>query len=82
MLSVMASLRIPDETLARLRQHAEATGRAPDDIAAEAVAAYLDEEAKLAMLRAALDEGERSGIAEDYSLPGTLARLGLPPAVR
>jgi predicted transcriptional regulator len=75
----MASLHIPDETLARLRQHALATGRKPDDIAAEAVAAYLDDEAKLATLRAALDEGEQSGIADDYSLADTLARLGLPP---
>jgi putative addiction module CopG family antidote len=34
-------------------------------------------EAKLAEIDAALEEGERSGIAEDYSLEGTLAKLGL-----
>jgi hypothetical protein len=43
---------------------------------------YLDDEAKLDALRSALEEGERSGVAEDYSLADTLARLGLPPAAR
>jgi antitoxin ParD1/3/4 len=39
-------------------------------------------EAKLAALDAALEEGERSGIADDYSLQGTLAKLGLGQAAR
>ena len=78
----MASLRVPDETLARLRTIAEAQGRNADDLAAEALRAYLDDEAKLDALRGALEEGERSGVAEDYSLADTLARLGLPPAAR
>jgi putative addiction module CopG family antidote len=34
-------------------------------------------DAKAAAIKAALEEGERSGIAEDYSLEGTLAKLGL-----
>jgi hypothetical protein len=38
------------------------------------------EQRKLAALRAALKEGERSGIAENYSLDAMLAELGLPPA--
>jgi predicted transcriptional regulator len=78
----MASLRVPDETLARLRAFAEARGRNADDLAAEALRAYLDDEAKVDALRSALEEGERSGVAEDYSLADTLARLGLPPAAR
>jgi predicted transcriptional regulator len=78
----MASLRVPDETLARLRAVAAARGRNSDDLAAEALRAYLDDEAKLDALRSALEEGERSGVAEDYSLADTLARLGLPPAAR
>jgi putative addiction module CopG family antidote len=32
---------------------------------------------KIAAIDAALEEGERSGIAEDYSLENTLAKLGL-----
>lgn len=38
-------------------------------------------EAKLVALRAALDEGEESGVADDYSLEGVLAELNLtqPP---
>jgi predicted transcriptional regulator len=78
----MASLRVPDETLARLHAVAAARGRNADDLAAEALRAYLDDEAKLDALRSALEEGERSGVAEDYSLADTLARLGLPPAAR
>jgi predicted transcriptional regulator len=78
----MASLRVPDETLARLRAVAAARGRNADDLAAEALRAYLDDEAKLDALRSALEEGERSGVAEDYSLADTLARLGLPPTAR
>jgi antitoxin ParD1/3/4 len=39
-------------------------------------------EAKIAALDAALEEGERSGIADDYSLDGTLAKLGLGQAAR
>jgi putative addiction module CopG family antidote len=37
----------------------------------------LRHDAKAAAIRAALEEGERSGLAEDYSLEGTLAKLGL-----
>ena len=36
-------------------------------------------DAKKAALRAALEEGERSGIAEDYSLEGLLAELHAEP---
>ena len=34
-----------------------------------------EREAKLAMLRAALEEGKRSGVAEDYSLERVLRRV-------
>ena len=34
-----------------------------------------EEETKMAALRAALEEGETSGFAEDYSLNGLLAEL-------
>ena len=34
---------------------------------------------KIAELRQALEEGERSGIAEDYSLEGLLAELDAEP---
>jgi len=78
----MADLRVPDETFARLRAVAQARGRDADDLAAEALSAYLDDEAKMDTLRSALEEGERSGIAENYSLADTLARLGLPQAPR
>jgi hypothetical protein len=33
-------------------------------------------DAKISAINAALEEGERSGIAEDYSLEATLAKLG------
>ncbi len=39
-------------------------------------------EAKIAAVNAALEEGERSGIAEDYSLESTLAKLGLGGVAR
>ncbi len=39
-------------------------------------------EAKITALRTALDEGEQSGIAEDYSLDDILAELNLAPSPR
>ena len=36
-------------------------------------------DAKTAAIRRALEEGERSGIAEDYSLEGLLAELDAEP---
>jgi hypothetical protein len=48
----------------------------------EGLAAYLASRAKLDALRAAIDEGDASGIAQDSSMASVLAaareRLGLP----
>lgn len=39
-------------------------------------------DAKISAINAAIEEGERSGIAEDYSLEATLAKLGLGGVAR
>jgi len=71
----MADIQIPDETAAQLRQVAQADGRTVDELAGEGLAAYLASRAKLDVLRAAIDEGGASGIAEDSSLAGVLAEI-------
>jgi hypothetical protein len=71
----MTNIHIPDETAAQLRQFAQADGRTMDELAGEGLAAYLASRAKLDALRAAIDEGDASGIAEDSSLEGVLAEI-------
>ena len=71
----MTNIQIPDETAAPLRQVAQADGRSVDELAGEGLAAYLASRAKLDVLRAAIDEGDASGIAEDSSLEGVLAEI-------
>ena len=71
----MTSIHIPDETAAQLRRVAQADGRTVDELAGEGLAAYLASRAKLDTLRAAIDEGDASGIAEDSSLDGVLAEI-------
>jgi hypothetical protein len=46
-----------------------------DELAGEGLAAYLASREKLDALRAAIDEGDASGIAEDSSLSGILAEI-------
>jgi putative addiction module CopG family antidote len=70
------------EDLARFARAQVAAGLFPsvEDVLRAGKAALEREQqrdaAKEAAVNAALDEGERSGIA-DYSLEGTLSRLGL-----
>lgn len=71
----MTTIHIPDETAAQLQQAAQAEGRTVDDLAGEGLAAYLASRAKLDALRAAIDEGDASGVAEDSSLEGILAEI-------
>lgn len=71
----MTTIHIPDETAARLRQAAQAEGRTVDELAGEGLAAYLASREKLNALRAAIDEGDASGVAEDSSLSGILAEI-------
>lgn len=71
----MTNIRIPDETAAKVRQVAQADGRKVDELTGEGLAAYLASRAKLDVLRAAIDEGDASGIAEDSSLEGVLAKI-------
>jgi predicted transcriptional regulator len=73
--SAVTTIHIPDETAARLRQAAQAEGRTVDELAGEGLAAYLASREKLDALRAAIDEGDASGIAEDSSLSGILAEI-------
>lgn len=68
---------LPPELETRIAALAESMHRAPEDVLADLVGAALerqDDESKLAALRSALDEGERSGRA-DYSLDKVLAEL-------
>ena len=71
----MTTIHIPDETAARLRQAAQDEGRTVDELAGEGLAAYLASREKLDALRAAIDEGDASGVAEDSSLSGILAEI-------
>ena len=71
----MTSIHISDETAAQLRRVAQAEGRTVDELAGEGLAAYLTSRGKLDALRAAIDEGDASGIAEDSSLDGVLAEI-------
>jgi Arc/MetJ-type ribon-helix-helix transcriptional regulator len=71
----MTTVQIPDETAAQLRNAAQADGRTLDELAGEGLAAYLASRAKLDALRAAIDEGDASGVAEDSSLEGILADI-------
>jgi predicted transcriptional regulator len=78
----VTTIHIPDETAARLRQAAQAEGRTVDEIAGEGLAAYLASREKLDALRAAIDEGDASGIAEDSSLSGVLTEIRAKRAAR
>jgi len=69
----MTTIHIPDDTAARLREVANGEGRTLDELAGEGLAAYPASRAKLEALRAAIDEGDASGVAEDSSLAGILA---------
>jgi antitoxin ParD1/3/4 len=75
------------EDLARFAEAQVAAGRfaSVEDVlraGQKALERQQRNEGKLAALDAALEEGERSGIADDYSLEGTLARLGLGQTAR
>jgi hypothetical protein len=82
--SAMTSIHIPEETAAQLRHAARAEGRTMDELAGEGLAAYLASRANLEALRAAIDEGDASGVAEDSSLEGILSEIraqrGRPPS--
>lgn len=71
----MANVHISDETAAQLRQAAQADGRTMDELAGEGLAAYLASRTKLEALKAAINEGDASGIAEESSLEGILAEI-------
>lgn len=71
----MTTIHISDDTAARLREAAEDEGRTVDELAGEGLAAYLASRGKLDALRAAIDDGDASGIAEDSSLDGILADI-------
>ena len=70
---------VPPELENRIAELAATTHRAPEAVLADLVGAALerqkqDDDAKLAALRSALEEGEKSGRAE-YSLEHLLAEL-------
>jgi predicted transcriptional regulator len=69
------TIRIPGETAARLGRAAEAEGRTVEELASEGLTAYLASREKLDALRAAVDAGDASGIADDSSLGGVLAEI-------
>ena len=76
------------EDLTRFAEAQVAAGRFPDVegvLEASLLAMQRRQQrhdAKVAALDAALEEGEQSGFADDYSLEGTLAKLGLGAASR
>lgn len=75
-------ISLPDDQLARLRQHALASGRSLDDVVREALAAYV---AQLPQMEAGdARQRPRSGDAEDHVRVGVGAdgmRVHIPPAM-
>jgi predicted transcriptional regulator len=71
----MASVRIPEETLHRLEAVAQAMGSDADTIAAEALAAYVDDEgAFVAAVNDAQADAQRGEVVPDEELEsGTAA---------
>jgi hypothetical protein len=63
------------ETAAQLQAVARAEGRTVGELVAEGLAAYLASRNKLEALRAAIDEGDASGIAADSSLERIFSEL-------
>jgi predicted transcriptional regulator len=71
------SILLPPDLETRIAAIAASTHREPEAVLADLVEAALnrqEDQAKVAALRSALDEGERSGRA-DYSLDTVLAEL-------
>lgn len=70
------TLHIPPELEQQVAALARGADREPDSMAAALLGAAVQRyNAKLAKLRAALEEGELSGDAEDQTLEGLLAEL-------
>ena len=70
------SIRLPPDQESELRHYAEATGRDPDELAAEAVARFLEQQSRRAELVAELEEAEaefEQGACTEYDAAGLRA---------
>jgi len=75
MATTTLSIRIPSETRARLDRLAEATGRTCSFLAAEALNAYLEQEAwQVAEIKAAVREADAGDFAADEEVRKTVER--------
>ena len=71
------TITLPQELEQELEKFAGASGREPQELVGEALRRFLDYETKLAALRAAIDEGDASGVFEGDAFDSVIAELGL-----
>jgi predicted transcriptional regulator len=79
---VKLALTLPPELETRVAALAAETHREPQAVLVELVGGALEREEQLAALRAAIDEGDASGIAEDGVFDRVRERAGLPARSR
>jgi predicted transcriptional regulator len=83
---VKPSLTLPPELETRVAAFAAETHREPQAVLVELVGGALEREeqreGRLAALRAAIDEGDASGVAEDGVFDRVRERAGLPSRSR
>jgi hypothetical protein len=76
------TISLPDDQLARLQQHADASGRSLDEVVTEAVAGYLD---RTAASTASVKRSERNGSEPGWSPVFRVGvdgmRVRVPPAM-
>ncbi|MBO3760469.1 CopG family ribbon-helix-helix protein [Ciceribacter sp. L1K22] len=74
------TVRIPDETAARLDRLAEKLARPADSVAADAIEAYVArEEWQIEEIEAGLAEAGRGDFASDDEVSAVLTRFGAKP---
>ncbi|MBZ9732080.1 MULTISPECIES: CopG family ribbon-helix-helix protein [unclassified Mesorhizobium] len=73
------TVRLPDETVAKLDQLAEKVDRSRSYVAAQAIEDYVArEEWQLAEIEAGLDEADRGEFAREKDLAGVIAKYVKP----
>ena len=77
------TVRLPDETVAKLDQLAEKVDRSRSYVAAQAIEDYVArEEWQLAEIEAGLDEADRGEFASEKDLAGVISKYVRPAPER
>ena len=77
------TVRLPDETVAKLDQLAEKVDRSRSYVAAQAIEDYVArEEWQLAEIEAGLDEADRGEFASEKDLAGVISKYVKPASER